>query len=187
MMQDFLCLQHFTKEHLYEIINTADKIKSGKLKLLKLLNNKKILTIFPESSLRTRITFEIAVKSLGALHVPLQPTCLEKKEPIKDIANYLDCWINMLIIRYPKFSIVQEIAEYLNAPILSSLSVQEAQIAAEWQCLQAASLSLEDLAGSRVGPHPQTAGEEVAVALAEQEQVLEAEDWRRVSRDLACF
>ena len=56
--------------------------------------------LFEKSSLRTRTTFEIAVRELGGHVIGLQPdVALGRREPVADIARNLERWVDAVVIR----------------------------------------------------------------------------------------
>jgi len=64
------------------------------------LNGHHVGLLFDKPSLRTRTTFEIAVRELGGQVVGLQPdVALGQREPVADVARNLERWINAVVIR----------------------------------------------------------------------------------------
>jgi len=64
------------------------------------LNGRHIALLFDKPSLRTRTTFEIAVRELGGHVVGLQPdVALGTREPVADVARNLERWVDGVIIR----------------------------------------------------------------------------------------
>ena len=56
--------------------------------------------LFEKPSLRTRTTFEIAVRELGGHVVALQPdVALGRREPVADVARNLERWVDAVVIR----------------------------------------------------------------------------------------
>ncbi len=65
---------------------------------------------FPESSLRTRVTFERGAHLMGLQPISFPPEALEKSEALEDIAGYLSSWVDVLVVRHPKISILEGLA-----------------------------------------------------------------------------
>ena len=64
------------------------------------LNGRHVAMLFDKPSLRTRTTFEIAVRELGGHVVGLQPdVALGTREPVADVARNLERWVDGVIIR----------------------------------------------------------------------------------------
>ena len=65
-----------------------------------LLNGRYVAMLFEKPSLRTRTTFEIAVRELGGQVIALQPdVALGRREPVADVARNLERWVNAVVIR----------------------------------------------------------------------------------------
>src|SRR5690242_21303023 len=75
------------------------------------LDGRHVALLFDKPSLRTRTTFEIAVRELGGHIVPLQPdVALGKREPVADVARNLERWVDAVIIRTFSQQVLQEFA-----------------------------------------------------------------------------
>ena len=55
-MKNFLRLTDFTENDVYDIFKLADEIQQGKY--ADILKGKSVVLFFPDSSIRTRLTFE---------------------------------------------------------------------------------------------------------------------------------
>ena len=121
-VKNLLSIKDLSKGELLGILDLADDIKENGMAYRNKLQDKTILTIFPDSSLRTRVTFEAAIKEMGAVHIFLPPASIERKEPIDDICRYLDNWIDMLVIRYPSYQIICSMADLLDVPVINAMT-----------------------------------------------------------------
>jgi len=64
------------------------------------LNGRHVGMLFDKPSLRTRTTFEIAIRELGGHLVALQPdVALGQREPVADVARNLERWLDAIVIR----------------------------------------------------------------------------------------
>jgi ornithine carbamoyltransferase len=64
------------------------------------LSARHVAMLFEKSSLRTRTTFEVAVRELGGRVIGLQPdVALGHREPVADIARSLERWVDAVVIR----------------------------------------------------------------------------------------
>lgn len=86
------------------------------------LEGRSILALFPETSIRTRITFELGVSQLGGHVVRFPPETLERKEDLRDLAGYLANWIDLAIIRHPDFALLQRFAEHAPFPVINAMT-----------------------------------------------------------------
>lgn len=75
------------------------------------LYGRNVAMLFEKASLRTRSTFEIAVRELGGETVVLQPdAALGKREPVADVARNLERWFDAVIIRTFSQQLIEEFA-----------------------------------------------------------------------------
>lgn len=113
-------LEELTKEDLDNIFKIVDDIKDGKE--FNILGGKNAILFFPESSIRTRITFELAIKELGGNVINFPPESLDKKERICDVVGYINNWIDLAIIRHPNISLIEEFANNSNSPVINAMT-----------------------------------------------------------------
>ena len=75
------------------------------------LGGRHVAMLFEKSSLRTRSTFEIAVRELGGHVLGLHPdAALGGREPVADVARNLERWVDAVIIRTFSQRLLQEFA-----------------------------------------------------------------------------
>jgi ornithine carbamoyltransferase len=86
------------------------------------LKGKTILLFFPESSIRTRITFEMAVKQLGGELILFPPSSLDKRESLEDVAAYVENWVDAIIVRHPDITAIQTLAENCGIPVINAMT-----------------------------------------------------------------
>jgi len=117
---DLLRISDLKREQIEEIYNYAAEFKNGgKSNVLK---NKNVVTIFPQSSLRTRLTFETAVNDLSGRISSFDIDTLEKSEALEDVVSYLNNWVDLMIIRYPDITKIEEIQKYASFPIINAMT-----------------------------------------------------------------
>jgi ornithine carbamoyltransferase len=80
--------------------------------------------IFEKPSLRTRVTFEVGVASLGGACVFLDHTTshLGEREAIPDVARSLERWVHAIVARVFKQEALEELAANANVPVINALS-----------------------------------------------------------------
>ncbi len=86
------------------------------------LKGKTILLFFPESSIRTRITFEMAVKQLGGDIILFPPASLNKPEALKDVAGYINNWVDGIIVRHNDINVIRELSENCDIPVINAMT-----------------------------------------------------------------
>ena len=89
-MKHFLRLTDYTKADIYEIFHITDEILEGHYQ--NLLQGKSVVLFFPESSIRTRVTFEKGIALLGGQPILFPSSALDKKEDLQDVIGYLNNW-----------------------------------------------------------------------------------------------
>ncbi len=80
--------------------------------------------IFEKPSLRTRCTFETGMVQLGGHAIYLAPSDigLGTRESVKDVAQSLGRWVQVIMARTFKHSTVEELAEWAGVPVINGLS-----------------------------------------------------------------
>ena len=80
--------------------------------------------IFEKPSLRTRVTFEVGVASLGGACVFLDHTTshLGEREAIPDVARSLERWVHAIVARVFKQDALEQLAANANVPVINALS-----------------------------------------------------------------
>lgn len=103
--KDFLSILDFEPAELERCLDLAAQIKADRnlgpaAPTANVLNGRHVALLFEKSSLRTRTTFEIAVRELGGEIIALQPdAALGKREPVEDVARNLERWVSAIVVR----------------------------------------------------------------------------------------
>lgn len=119
-MRNLIDLISIKKEDIFEIFHIADEIQEGKFKGF--LNGKSIVLFFPNTSIRTRVTFEKGIYLLGGQPILFAPETLDKKEKLKDVCGYLNNWADALIVRHRNMDVIRELAQYSTVPIINAMT-----------------------------------------------------------------
>jgi ornithine carbamoyltransferase len=119
-MKHLIRLPDYTIQDINNIFTLADKIKSGKCK--KDLSEKTIILFFPNSSIRTRVTFEKGVYMLRGQAVLFPSDSLDKKEKIEDVAGYLNNWADCVVIRHNSIDLIEQFAKYSTIPVINGMT-----------------------------------------------------------------
>lgn len=120
-MKHFFHLNDFTKKEIGQIFELADKLKADK-GVCDWLKGKTIVLFFPESSIRSRVSFEKGIKMLGGDTILFPPEALDKKEDIKDVIGYLENWADMVIVRHKDLSLIEYMAKHSKIPIINAMT-----------------------------------------------------------------
>jgi len=102
---------------------TAD-IKARPSRFASVLRGKHIALIFEKPSLRTRVTFEVGIQSMGGDVVFLDHTQarLGERESIPDVARNLECWVQGIVARVYEQRVLEEMAASISIPVVNALS-----------------------------------------------------------------
>ncbi|MEL7563126.1 ornithine carbamoyltransferase [Dehalogenimonas sp. 4OHTPN] len=91
------------------------------------LSGKTLALVFEKPSLRTRLSFELAMKQLGGEAIYLSPAevGLGKRESIADVARVLSRYVDAIAVRTFAQSTVEELARWAGVPVVNALSDAE--------------------------------------------------------------
>lgn len=91
------------------------------------LSGKAVALLFEKPSLRTRVSFEVAIRRLGGYAVYLSPTevGLGRREEIPDVARTLSRYVDAIIARTFTHRTVELLAGYARIPVINGLSDRE--------------------------------------------------------------
>jgi ornithine carbamoyltransferase len=99
----------------------TQQVKQSRQRYASALKGRAIALLFEKPSLRTRMTFELAIKQLGGDAVA-QNGLIGDREPLKDIARNLDRWTDAIVARTFSQKTVDDLAEWSRVPVINALS-----------------------------------------------------------------
>src|SRR5690349_17149916 len=121
--QDVTRDTELTFEELSYVLEVSAKVKAAPAPYAKSLTGKYLSLLFEKPSLRTRLTFELAIKQLGGDSVT-SIGMIGDREPLKDIARNLDRWTNCIVARTFSQRTVDELAKWSSVPVINALTDQ---------------------------------------------------------------
>ncbi len=131
-MKNFLNLKDIPVRDLKKILFDAKRRKRLRKRLNNLeidkgepLKGKLLIQMFEKSSLRTRLSFYLAIKQLGGSTLTLRPDELHLSkggESIQDTAKILSNFGNAFMLRTDSDKKLEEFEKYLSIPIINGLS-----------------------------------------------------------------
>jgi ornithine carbamoyltransferase len=128
-MKDFISIENCEVEHLQELLSLSGELKklykSGGRDLC--LAGKTLIMLFEKPSLRTRMSFHIAMTELGGSAIYVKPEDIGgigKREPIKDMARVLERYAHGIMARTFEHETVIELAEFSKVPVINALTDQ---------------------------------------------------------------
>jgi ornithine carbamoyltransferase len=114
--KDYLSVLDFEPADLERCIQLAAQVKADRALVRQAptadtLHGRHVSLMFDKPSLRTRTTFEIAIRELGGHVIVLPPdVALGHREPVQDVARNLERWVDAVVIRTFSQRILQDFA-----------------------------------------------------------------------------
>ncbi|PFG74970.1 ornithine carbamoyltransferase [Tepidiforma thermophila] len=110
-----------------EIAYLLDLAAALKRRPQKVLVGKHLALLFEKASLRTRVSFEIAMDHLGAFTMYLDPreVGLGEREAIRDVSRVLARYVDIVAVRTYGQSIIEEYARFSSIPVINALTDEE--------------------------------------------------------------
>lgn len=126
MKKDLLGLKALSRDELMHILNNAVQMKKIVLsgnKNINLLTGKTVVTLFYENSTRTRLSFELAAKYMGAntANISAQGSSVAKGENLIDTAKTIDAMgTDIIAMRHPRSGAPNLIAPLVKASVINA-------------------------------------------------------------------
>jgi ornithine carbamoyltransferase len=126
-MKHFLTINECSTDELNELLELSSSLK----KLYKTggrdvcLAGKVLAMVFEKPSLRTRISFQVAMTDLGGSAIFIRPEDIGgigKREPIKDMARVLSRYVDGIMARTFEHNTLLELAKFATVPVINALS-----------------------------------------------------------------
>ena len=120
-MQHLIRTDDFTTPEIEAILADAKRFSDGRFE--RILEDKIIITLFFENSTRTRSSFEIAAKRLGAniVHLDVAKSSTKKGETLVDTAMNLDAMgPHAMIVRHENAGVPKILSQHTNAAIINA-------------------------------------------------------------------
>ncbi|MCS7224334.1 MAG: ornithine carbamoyltransferase [Armatimonadetes bacterium] len=118
-----------SEDEVWSLFHLAKRWKSekGNGEQRTILSGKAIALYFEKPSLRTRVTFDLAVHQLGGHPILLSQAevGIGERESAKDVIRNLNRWVNGLVARVRQHQTLEEMAQYSQIPIINALSDRE--------------------------------------------------------------
>ena len=123
--RDILSVADFAAGEVEQLVKKT--IKSKKDAWPQVLAGKNIALLFEKPSLRTRMSFELAVHQLGGYAIYMSPDeiGLGKRESVPDVAHVLSRYVQGVVARTFLHHTLETMAEYASIPVINALSDYE--------------------------------------------------------------
>jgi ornithine carbamoyltransferase len=120
--KDLLSISDLTREDIDSIIRDAVNLKGRGWSSV--LDGKILAILFEKPSLRTRVSFEVAMRQLGGQAIYLSPpeVGLGERESVTDVARVLSRYVDIITARTFSHQTVEVLASYSAVPVINALS-----------------------------------------------------------------
>lgn len=126
MKKDFLAVSDYSPAELQEMLDLAIQLKKeyfskGNQPIFK---GKVLAMLFQKPSLRTRMSFDMAMRHLGgdALYISPNEVGLGQRESIADVARVISGYVSAIMARVFEHQHVVELAKWASIPVINGLS-----------------------------------------------------------------
>jgi len=122
MKQDLLSIANLDRKEIEHLIEQAGRMKKEVARPL--LSGKTLALLFEKPSLRTKVSFEIAIYQLGGHGIYLSPeeVGLGKRESVADVARVLDRYVDGIVARTFSQETLDILASHSSVPVINALS-----------------------------------------------------------------
>src|SRR5580692_11924684 len=124
LVNDLLTGAEWSPAQTRELLQLTAEIKAHPARYASTLRGKFLALIFEKPSLRTRVTFEVGIQSLGGPSVFLDHTAvrLGARESIRDVAKNLERMVHGIVARVFSQESLDGLAEHGRIPVINALS-----------------------------------------------------------------
>ena len=103
------------------LLDLAGQLKADPARYAQALAGRSLSLLFEMPSLRTRVTFDLAIQQLGG-HSVYTHGPIGEREPLKDVARNLDRWTQGIVARVFSQNTILELAHWSSVPVINALS-----------------------------------------------------------------
>lgn len=117
-MKHLISLRDWDMSDVQRVFELADAFHEGQSQSVR----GSAVLFFPSSSIRTRVTFEMACARLGLQPILFPPETLAKKEDPRDVMGYLANWVDVVVARFPSIDRLREFAGTNTLPVVNAMT-----------------------------------------------------------------
>jgi ornithine carbamoyltransferase len=103
------------------LLDLAASLKAAPRQFRRALDGRSAAMLFEKPSLRTRVTFELAMGQMGGAATFVEGP-IGEREPVKDMARNLDRWADVIVARTFSQRTIDDLARYSSVPVINALS-----------------------------------------------------------------
>jgi acetylornithine aminotransferase/acetylornithine/N-succinyldiaminopimelate aminotransferase len=129
-LTDVLSIDDLAPDQAQEVLDLASYTKQRRKmapSVIQAVENRSVAMVFEKQSLRTRVSFETAIRELGGhpIYLTKGDIGMGNRESIKDVANNLSRWCNLVVARLYWQRHLVELAEHCDVPVVNALTEWE--------------------------------------------------------------
>src|SRR6201984_1223448 len=154
-LRDLVSTRDLTPGEVHSVLDLAAVVKARPSDFRRTLEGKQLVMFFEKPSLRTRLTFEAGMTSLGgnAFFMDQSGGRIDARESLHDIAHNVSRWVDVIVLRTFAHSTVEDMAMHASIPVINALSDLEhpCQALADYLVLQERFGNLKNLTPASLG------------------------------------
>jgi ornithine carbamoyltransferase len=123
-VRHFLSIADLSPSELVGILDDAEALKREPVPPDAPLRGRALAMIFEKPSLRTRLSFDVAVRDLGGHSSYLSPqeVGLGRRESVSDVARVVSRYVDLVVLRTFAHETLEEFAKWSSVPVINGLS-----------------------------------------------------------------
>ncbi len=122
--RDLCSIADFSTAEIAAVMELGHDVKANPQDYRWSLDAKQMVMFFEKASLRTRLTFETAINTMGgsAIFVDQTQSPLGERESLADMSRNLERWVSVIVLRTYAHETITEMASYAACPVINALS-----------------------------------------------------------------
>lgn len=154
-LRDLVSTRDLSPGEVRSVLDLAAVVKARPSDFRRTLEGKQLVMFFEKPSLRTRLTFEAGMASLGGTSFFMDQTGgrIDARESLYDIAHNVERWVDVMVLRTFAHSTVENMAAHASIPVINALSDLEhpCQALADYSVLEERFGNLKNVTLAYVG------------------------------------
>lgn len=124
LANDLLTGMEFGPARVRDLFHLAADVKAHPDRFSKSIAGRHVAMIFEKPSLRTRVSFEVGITSLGgsAIFLDQSASRMGEREPVADAARCLERWVHGIVARTFSQDTIDQLASNSRVPVINALS-----------------------------------------------------------------
>jgi ornithine carbamoyltransferase len=121
MAADFIALTDFTGREIESLMDAAEALRAAwrQGQMPRTLRGRNVALVWDAGGFRNRVAFELGIASMGGRAVQV-PGKLDAREPIEDVARYLQNWFHAIVARTETHAHMLRLAAAATIPVINA-------------------------------------------------------------------